>query len=188
MNQKVSTAAEYNPSAIDRLSQRINEHSETSRIHLLYELEEGDKINFYIGVDKTDPSVSSDPRVSEKRINMLCEALGMNPQRVSEYFKPDTADQADYYTERDLKRAQREGKSIGAIVTSGSVAVLPIETEDKGSGSVQLTFVSPESVEVVINSDGYFWSERSEDEEEFIGIGWSIDYKATVTPCVQAEV
>jgi hypothetical protein len=167
---------------------------ETQLIDLLYEIEEeGRAEGFYIGIDGANDELEE--AANAERINMLCETLGIAPNKLADAFIAGCFKNSQYGDTslpihiREARRAQRHGTGVGKFMVHLSWEVLPVEGYEYGSGSVCLSLKCEDGNTLQIESDGGFETIYPPlDSDEDSVMSFKIAYKASVLPANQTEL
>lgn len=181
-----------NHDMVKRLEAAADEAYETSLIHLLYEIEEGPVERFFIDEEQGNSSATDNQTQAAHRIDMLCEALEINPHNYADVFirgmlKNDFGERE--ISPRQLRSYQREGISIGEFVTRRTFDALPIERDEDGSGSIDIAVKALGRFSLELQSDGSFYTEYPpEDSDDDSVLYWSTKFSASVHPLNQTDV
>lgn len=140
-------------------------------LEVLYLLDaQGEVHNIYIDEVMEHSDGKQAERIIPLKIDELCQALDIPPTAWTDhYIAPESARNSttNNLNQQYLNLLKIRGVSIGTFIYDYSQQILPIEDGEDGDGSACVTLRSPNGYDLMLLTDGEFWTEYEfEDPNE----------------------
>lgn len=168
------------------LGRAVEDAFDEDILNVLYDIDEGALPIEQFEIDEVSSDYNDGNQTAASgRIDRLLTELGIDPKDWGKALingEKTVGLHDEAVTIHDARLAKRRGESLGTFLTECSFDALPIEWEDAGEGYVSISLARGSEHVVRLYSQGSFWTERSDDEEDDgSDVGYTIRYLADIS-------